>query len=412
MTMVYASAQLMRHQCRNLHRIVKGVPVQTPQFVSQTLEYDDVHLARKLLGDNELRHDESNVQYDEKFARWNGSKYAFSFMSGRESLSACISALGLTAGDEVILPAYTCVVVANAFKFAGVGVVYSDIELETYGLDAGQVEKRISPRTKAIVIQHLYGLVCRDYDHLIELSQSFGLRVIEDCAHSTGASYNGVKVGNRGQAAFYSTERSKVITTIAGGMAVTNDESVAARLREFHERAPYPDDAWIKRQLINVLLDFYQYKHSHRWLMADIMEFALGGKRIISTTRAEEQGRMPPSYGRKMPSAIAALGLNQLLKIDRFNNRRREASAKWDHWCTRRGYGKPLVIRGSLPVFLRYPVLVEQEKKSHSGWSLKELGVEVGSWFVSQLHPVRVALEGFPNSSIAVRQCINLPTLM
>ena len=153
-----------------------------------TLDLDDVGIAKKWLNSREQWDDRNIIQqYESEFAAWNGSRFAFAFMGGRVGLSACIHALDLKPGDEVIVPGYTCVVVPNAFQYAGVKPVYADIELETYGLDAERVEERISTKTRAILIHHLYGLVCRDIEPLLDIAKRKGLRVIEDCAHSTGA---------------------------------------------------------------------------------------------------------------------------------------------------------------------------------------------------------------------------------
>ena len=168
-----------------------------PPLVCGTLDRDDVLLAKQQLRDSSRWIDTSiETRFADQFAKWNGSKYAFAFLSGRAALSACIFALGLLPGDEVIVPGYTCVVVPNAFEFAQVNVIYSDIELETYGLDVASLDKHITPRTKAILIQHLFGLVCRDYEEIIRFAKKHNLYVIEDCAHSTGATFKGKKVGN------------------------------------------------------------------------------------------------------------------------------------------------------------------------------------------------------------------------
>jgi dTDP-4-amino-4,6-dideoxygalactose transaminase len=377
-----------------------------------TLELDDVRLAQTLLKDCQAWYGEAVVnQFETEFAHWNGSDHAFAFMGGRVALSACIYALGLQPGDEVILPGYTCIVVPNAFHFAGVKTVYSDIELDTYGLDAGAMEEKITPKTRVILLHHLYGLVCRDYERILELARKYNLRVIEDCAHATGAEYRGVKVGNRGDLAFYSTEQSKVLTTVQGGIAITNDVQLAAKIREFQADAQYPDPDWIERQLHNVLLNYYQAKHPQRWWLSDVAELRYGRKRLISTNQEEMEGRMPAHYGQKMPAAIAALGLNQLRKIDKFNALRVENAKKWASWCDECCYPKPLEIEGSKAVYLRYPVLFEREKKRKTSWALNSLGVVPGVWFVSHVHPVAQRIEGCPNADKAVNQCINLPTI-
>ncbi len=397
----------------NLKKVVAGLPLTTPSLGSMTLDFDDVNLAKEWLRNRNHWEDQDIIRrYEAEFARWNGSKYAFAGMGGRVALSACIHALNLKPGDEVILPGYTCIVVPNAFHYERVKTVYSDIELDTYGLDANKLESKITSKTKAIVLHHLYGLVCRDYEAILGLAKRFGLYVIEDCAHAAGAAYKGVKVGNYGDVAFYSSEQSKVFNTIQGGMAVANDEALAEKLRQYFDQAPFPDTMWIDKQLHNVILNFYQFKHPQRWWRADVAEALYGDKILISTTSEEMEGVRPAHYGRKMPAPIAALGLNQLKKIDDYNELRRRAAAQWDAWCEKHGYKKPLVINNSIPVFLRYPVLVESEKKKYPSWAYKELGVELGVWFSGNLHPVNITIEGCPNADKAVKQCVNFPTIL
>lgn len=409
-----ALARLGIHQTGNLAKLLMGRPLTILPLGSTTLDRDDVELARQWLQDGSMWWEKDIVsEYENRFAHWNGSRYACAFMGGRVALSAIIYALNLKPGDEVIIPGYTCVVVPNAFRFANVDIAFADIELETYGLDVVKVEEKISDRTRAIMIQHLYGLVCRDYDALLDLARRRNLKVIEDCAHVTGAEYKGQKVGNFGDAALYSSEQSKVFTTIQGGLAVTNDETIKQKLRAYADKAPYPDKDWIYRQLYTLLLNYYCFKHPQRWWLGDLMELRYGAKRLISTTREEEQGIKPAHYGRKMPAPIAALGLNQLKKLDRYNELRRQGARRWDAWCEENGYAKPLVIPESVPVFLRYPVLVEPEKKANPSWMAKDLGVQPGVWFTGKAHRVELPeITGCPNADLAVAQCVNFPTVL
>ena len=333
------------HQVRNLARLVSGRQLSFPSLGSMTLDTDDVLLAREWLQRklDWYRTDEIELYHD-AFATWNGSAHAFSFMGGRVALSAAIYALGLQPGDEVVLPGYTCVVVPNVFYFAGVKTTYSDIELDTYGLDASQIEDKITPKTKAILLHHLYGLVCRDYDAIIRIARKHRLFVIEDCAQSTGAEYRGRKVGNFGDVAIYSSEQSKVFNTVQGGLAATNDETIAQGLRRFYEQASFPDDSRVEKLLHNVIINYYLFKHPQRWWLGDLILLRYSNKQIISTTREEEQGIQPSYYGQKLPTALAVIGLNQLKKIDGYNNLRRQTARKWNQWCEAAGYNKPVVI--------------------------------------------------------------------
>ncbi|MCB0210510.1 MAG: DegT/DnrJ/EryC1/StrS family aminotransferase [Anaerolineae bacterium] len=403
-------------QAKNIAKLALDKPLTTPSLGSMTLDQDDVKIAREWLKHPQdwYRHDDIIRTYHSHFAIWNGSKYAFSFMGARVALSACIYALALQPGDEVILPGYTCVVVPNAFHYASIKTIYSDIELDTYGLDVTQLEDKITPKTKAILLHHLYGLVSRDYEAIVSLAREHNLKIIEDCAQSTGAEFKGQKVGNRGDLAIYSSEQSKIFNTVQGGLATTNDNDLAIRLKEYYYHASYPEEMRIDKQLHTLMLNYYRFKHPQRWWRGDFADLQYGGKQLVSTTKEEEQGIKPAHYGCKMPAPIAAIGLNQLKKIDRYNECRREIAKQWDHWCYTSGYNQPVVSAQATPVFLRYPVLVEPEKKLNLSWALQELEVNLGVWFVANLHPVKKdqTVTACSNANAAVRQCVNFPCLI
>jgi len=383
-----------------------------PPLSSGTLGPDDEKIAREQLKARESWFDPAPVKdYENAFADWNGSAHAFSFMGARVALSSCVHALGLKPGDEVIVPGYTCVVVPNAFHYAGVKVIYADIELETYGLNASALRAKITPDTKAVLLHHLYGLVCRDYEEIIAIAHERGLFVIEDCAQATGAKYKGRNVGNLGDVAIYSTERSKVFSTVEGGFATCNDPTFAQRLEEYRGMAPYPDVFRIEKELYNVIIDYNVDVSPERWWKGRLVGLALRNKVVVSTVREEENGVRPRHYGCRLPAPLAVIGLNQLAKVGRYNQERREVAREWDNWCDKAGYEKPLVVENSVPVFLRYPLLVEPEKKKDTLWGYRELGVKLGVWYKSNLHPVTSKVEGCPYADEAVRRCINFPTI-
>jgi dTDP-4-amino-4,6-dideoxygalactose transaminase len=403
----------LQHQLANLRRLAAGEPLRVAPLGGMTLDPDDVRIARDCLRERQGWFElEPVVRFQEDFACWNGSRHAFAFMGGRVALSGCLHALGLGAGDEVIVPGYTCVVVPNALKFAGVTPVYCDIELDTYGPDIASVEAAITPRTRAILLHHLYGLVCRDYDDLLDLARRRGLPIIEDCAHATGAEHRGTRVGNAGTLAFYSSEQTKVFSTIQGGVAVTNDDSLAARLRDFWERCPDPTEQRVEALLRNLIIQYYSYKHPQNWWLGDVMEIAHGAPELISTTPDEMRGQRPAEYGCRMAAPVARLGANQIRKLDAYNERRRETARRWDQWCRDNGYQPARVMPESKPVYLRYPVMVEPERKRDVSWGRRELGVDVGVWFRGSIHPLDGSLPGLPNAAAAVASCVNLPCLI
>jgi len=407
-------AQFAYNQLKNVVKILCGRPLAYPSLSSVTLDKDDVNIAREwLLKRKDWYKPELVRQYEREFAGWNGSKYAFAFMGGRVALSACIYALNVGLGDEAILPGYTCVVVPNAFNYAGVKILYSDIELDTFGLDASLLEEKITSRTKVILLPHYYGLVCRDYEKIIEIGRRHGLYIIEDCCHGTGAEFKNHKIGNYGDLAFFSTEQSKIMTTIQGGIAVTNNNLLAERIREYYNNAEYPVENLIKRQLHSVIVNYYAHKDRQYWWKGDLYRLYYNDQIITSTTTKEEiRGIKPSHYGEKMPAPIAAIGLNQLRKVDNYNEMRRQTAKKWEKWCEENGYQKPFVTPQSMPVYLRYPVMVEREKKIDTSWAKKDLGVNLGVWFETNVHPADWPVTGCPNADKAVMQCVNFPGIL
>ena len=173
-------------------------------------------------------------------------------------------------GDEIIVPGYTCVVVPNAVNILNLKPVYVDIELQTYGPSFESVVANTTEKTKAIIIQHLYGLICRDFERILKFAKEKDIPVIEDCTHATGARFKSRRIGNFGAMSFYSSERSKVFCTIQGGMATSNDAKFARRIADFQGSAKTPANELIRHQLKNVIQDFYKYKHPQRWLMRDV----------------------------------------------------------------------------------------------------------------------------------------------
>jgi dTDP-4-amino-4,6-dideoxygalactose transaminase len=220
-----------------------------------------------------------------------------------------------------------------------------------------------------------------------------------------------VKVGNRGHAAFYSSEHSKAFSTFQGGVATANDQAIGRRLQEFAAAAPWPSERQIERQLLSFVIDYYQFRHPRRLWLADWARLRYRGPQYPTTSGEEVRGQKPPGYGSRMAAPFAALASRQIEKLDSYNAERRKTALRWNAWCEIKGVTKPLVLAGSEPIFLRYPVLVEPEKKRATSWARRELGVELGVWFKTHLHPSDERVGGCPNADEAVARCVNLPTL-
>jgi dTDP-4-amino-4,6-dideoxygalactose transaminase len=160
-----------------------------------------------------------------------GVRHAVGLASGTEALELGLHACSVKAGDEVIVPAFTFIATGSAVSALGARPIFADIEPATFNLDPDQIESRITPRTRAIVAVHLFGLSA-DMDAILAVAEKHGIPVIEDNAQSFGATYRGRKTGSMGRLGCLSFYPSKNLGAYGdAGMIVTNDEKLAARLR-------------------------------------------------------------------------------------------------------------------------------------------------------------------------------------
>jgi perosamine synthetase len=167
---------------------------------------------------------------EEEFAARVGRKHGIAVCNGSAALEAAVAALGLSAGDEVILPTFTIISCASAVLRTGALPVVVDSDPDTWNMRPDQVADRITPRTKAIMAVHIYGLPV-DVDPILTLARDNGLKIIEDSAEMHGASYRGKPCGSFGDISTFSFYPNKHITTGEGGMIVTDNDVLAERCR-------------------------------------------------------------------------------------------------------------------------------------------------------------------------------------
>lgn len=168
--------------------------------------------------------------FEAAFAEFCGVRHAISCCNGTVALHLALVALGVSTGDEVIVPTLTFVATANAVTYCGARPVFVDSEPETWNLDPAQVETKITPRTKGIIAVHLYGHPA-EMDALRSIADRHGLFLLEDAAEAHGALYKGRRAGSLGDIAAFSFYANKIIATGEGGMVVTNDDALASRAR-------------------------------------------------------------------------------------------------------------------------------------------------------------------------------------
>lgn len=183
-------------------------------------------------------------ELESAFARLCGTAHAVATTSGTTALHVVLAALGVGPGDEVITTPLSCIASANPILFTGARPVFGDVDPETYNLEAGGIEKRITSRTKAILPVHLFGHPL-DLDPILELGRAHRLPVIEDACQATGARYKGRAVGGMGTVGCFSLYANKIITSGEGGMAVTSDATLADRMRAIRNFGQIPGEHFL-----------------------------------------------------------------------------------------------------------------------------------------------------------------------
>lgn len=177
---------------------------------------------------------------ESSFASYCGTRHAIVCCNGTAAVHLALMAAGVGPGDEVIVPTLTFVATANAVKYCGAVPVFVDSEEQSWNIDTSQLERALTPRTKAVMPVHLYGHVA-DMDAVRSFAGSHDLIVIEDAAEALGATLHGQMAGDLSDVAAFSLFGNKVITSGEGGVVVTNDDSLAERVRLFRGQGMDPD---------------------------------------------------------------------------------------------------------------------------------------------------------------------------
>lgn len=190
-----------------------------------------------------------NPEFEGKFAGYVGARFGITVANGSVSLRLALLAIGVEAGDEVIVPPYTFIATANAVLEANATPVFVDIEPDTYNLAPSLIEQAITPRTRAIIPVHLGGLPA-DMDRINAIAKKHNLTVIEDAAHAHGAEWKGKKAGSLGDMASFSFQSSKNLNCGEGGIVTTDSEALAERLRALRHVGRLSTDAWYEHSIL------------------------------------------------------------------------------------------------------------------------------------------------------------------
>jgi perosamine synthetase len=331
------------------------------RYVTECIESSWISSAGRFVG-----------EFEERFAAAMGCRHGVACCNGTAALHLALATLGIGPGDEVIVPAFTMIATANAVSYTGASPVLVDAEPDTANLDVGQLESKVTPRTRAIVVVHTYGHPA-EMDAVQAVARRHGLAVVEDAAEAHGAVYRGRPVGSLGDVATFSFYGNKIVTTGEGGMVTTNDPELARVARRLRDHA-FSDDR-----------HFW-----HRYL----------------------------GFNYRMTNLQAAIGLAQTERLAQLVEARR-ANARLYH--ARLSAVRGLSLPGERPevssVFWMYALRVEDDfgcSRDELRRRLARQGIETRTFFIPiHLQPIyhrRFRDERFPVSEALCRQGMYLPS--
>lgn len=291
-------------------------------------------------------------QFEDAFAHYIGVRYASGVNSATAALHLAVAALGIGPGDEVLVPAITFVSTALAASYCGARPMFVDVEPGTLNLDVDDCARKITRRTKAMIVVHFGGHPAR-MEELKRIARRHKLYLIEDCAHSCGADYQGKKTGRLGHIGCFSFHAVKNLATGDGGMVTTDNRALDSRIRKL------------------------------RWLGIDKDTYRRTDKKYSWHYEVKEIG-----WKYHMNDITAAIGLVQLAKLDRLNQRRRQIAACYQEAFSRRkGIEIPVELPGVSSSWHNYVIKVSRRNELIA--SLAKHGIAAGVHYMPlHLHPI------------------------
>lgn len=336
-------------------------------IASPVIEEEEIDAVIEVMKSGMIAQGPKVIEFEEEFAKYVGAKYGIATNSGTSALHVALLAAGIGEGDEVITTPFTFAATGNSILYTGAKPIFVDIDPETFTLDPNQVEDAITDKTKAIMPVQLYGQSA-DMGAIMKISKDYDLVVIEDAAQAHGSEYNGVKVGCLGDMACFSFYPTKNMTTSEGGMITTNNEEFVknAKIYRAHGSAT-------------------KYHH-------DVL-----------------------GYNFRMTDIAAAIGLEQLKKIDTFNEKRiKNAKLLNQGLADIDLIETPVVKEGYKHVYHQYTIKIKDGKRDELSEHLLENGVGNGIYYPIPLYNQVLYKkmgynQSFPVTEEIVKEVLSLP---
>lgn len=388
--------------------------------LSPNVERDDLRLALNLIIRPWLWKGSFKAirELENEFKQYLGVKYAYSFNSGRSSLFAILKSLDLPEDSEILIQAFTCNAVPNPILWAGFKPVYIDCNKDDFNINPGDLESKITARTRVVVVQHTFGMPA-NMDVIRGICGAYNLILIEDCAHSLGAEFNGEKIGAHNRVAFFSFSRDKIISSVYGGMATTNDENIAKKLEKLQKDFGYPNNFWIFQQILHpILLHYLILPVYNLFNLGKIFLVLSQWIHLLSKAVSfkEKRGQIPDYFPKALPNGLAIIALNQFKKIEKFNDHRQKIADYYYNNLRNAGFILPEKFSNRKSVFLRFAV---RHKDAHeiiyNAWHKQN--ILLGDWYTTPIAPFDTKLEEVKyisgsciNAERLAKETLNLPT--
>ena len=354
-------------------------------------------------------------KFEKEFAKSFQAVDAVAFPYGRSAQWAFFKAMGVE-NAEIIMPAYTCSVVAHAVSLSGNTPRFIDIDLHDYNMNLDEAEAAINENTRAIIATHTFGYP-QDLDRLEAMvqraEQRYGHKVwlMQDCCHAFGAEWKGRMIGTSGDVAVYAFNISKLMTSIFGGMLTFQDQALADKVREWRD-AQYKKATWMKTiqrrlYLLAVYVAFNERIYGLTWWLQEKTPLL---NRYTKAYHLDDKIHFPPDYLDKMLDLEAAVGLEQLAKYPKIIEHRREIVKNYDQNLSRReGWVFPPIVDGA--TYSHYVVRVPERKPVMD--ELASRGIQLGE-LIQYSIPLLPEYSGYvlskcDSSEMASLRTINFP---
>lgn len=349
----------------------------------------------KVLRNNAPTSGDECIRFEKSYAEYSGVKHARVVSNGSSALFLAMIGIGIKPGDRVLTTPVTWIATAAAPVTLGAEIDFVDIDLETYNIDVNQIEEHVTADTKAIIPVHLYGQPC-EMDEITALSKKHHFAVVEDAAHAIGATYKGRKVGSFGAAGCFSFHEQKNISTLGeGGIVLTNDDEIFERVSLYRSHCTRV------------------HGHSTKYCKLDEEKFPIGKK--FWWQDFDDCG-----YNFRMTDIQAAVGSEQLKKVDALNQRRiNNAAYITEGLKDVPGLTLPKVRPYNKHVFHLYPVMIDPKefgmnKEDFIYDLLHKFGIKVGFHYIPLHYSTAFKNRGFkkgqfPNAEKLGEQLVTLP---